>query len=189
MQRGRMRGFEDRHSPEGLSEELERSMHDSIRAHHDERRRQHKQEYARRKSSGRTPSAKASAGSEKDGVSDVRAIHHMDQSRRKADILYNKLDKLRGTLAPENIGEFEQLADDYINLERVVARYLQQTSDEFGKARTMNSKEARLAQVEKARLAKQSRIDLEKTAREAARDKFNNIRDSLESLLQQKQEL
>lgn len=180
-----MHNFPDHYNPaSGLPEDMERSMHDSIRAHHEERRRQQQTEYKRKRSSSRSSSSRGKASGNDDGVSDVRAIHHMDQSRRKSEIVYNKLNKARGSLTDEKISEFEKAINDYIELERVVARYLQQTSDEFGKARTLNTKEARLAQIEKARKAKNDRIDLEKTAREAARDKFNSIRDELDGILQ-----
>jgi hypothetical protein len=183
-----MHNFPDHYNPgSGLPEDMERSMHDSIRAHHEERRRQQQQDYKRKRAS-RSSSSRGKATNNDDGVSDVRAIHHMDQSRRKSEIVYNKLNKARGSLDSDKSTEFENAIKGYIELERVVARYLQQTSDEFGKARTLNTKEARLAQIEKARKAKNDRIDLEKSAREAARDKFNSIRDELDSILQ-KQEL
>lgn len=185
MQRSRMHNFPDHYNPaSGIPDDMERSMHDSIRAHHEERRSQQQQDYKRKRASRSSSSRGKATNNNNDGVSDVRAIHHMDQSRRKSEIVYNKLNKARETLPSEKSTEFENAINDYIELERVVARYLQQTSDEFGKARTLNTKEARLAQIEKARKAKNDRIDVEKTAREAARDKFNSIRDELDSILQ-----
>lgn len=162
----------------GLGEENDRDyeerIHERIRNHHEERRRQRRLE-------DRVPSSKSQRNEappdvDTSGLSDERAIYHMTQIARKASIITDKLSRFRGAFSDEEVQKFKQQVEEYKTLERVVAGYLQQTADEFYKAKKMNTKEKRLAQIERAKAAKNLRKDDEKAAREAARDKFLSIK-------------
>lgn len=111
-----------------------------------------------------------------DTITDERAVHYMTQSHRKANILKDKLQKSYSAFSSEQHSNFQDLISEYLRLEEIAASYIQQTADEFSKARTMPNKDDRLRYLEKVKAAKASRRETEKAAREAARDKYLQIR-------------
>jgi hypothetical protein len=151
---------------------------EKIKAHHEQRMEAHR---ARARSGSRGSSRKSSTTSNS-GVkfSDSRPQHHMNQSGRKADILKMKIGKLSNVLSSEEVDTYNNRINEYLLAEEKIAALLQQTADEFGKARKILNKEERLAYLEKVKKAKQSRIELEKRARDHAREKFFSMNDELD---------
>ena len=150
-------------------------MHERIRARHEERReRRRMEERDRRRTRSSTESRRgrtSNADIDTTGLSDERALYHMEQIGRKSTILTDKLDKFYSLFSSEEHETYRKQVGEYLKLEKVVAGYLQQTSDEFNKAKR---------QIERAKKAKNDRKDDEMAAREAARDKFLSIKTKLD---------
>jgi hypothetical protein len=165
-----------------LESDYEDRIHDRIRAHHEERRQRRRMDERGRSRSSRRDETPVDVDTS--GLSDERAIYHMTQIGRKSTILTDKLSKFHHAFTSEEHENFRQQVEEYKSLEKVVAGYLQQTADEFNKAKKLNTKEKRLAQIERAKANKNARKDDEKAAREAARDKFLAIKKEIEAKIQ-----
>jgi hypothetical protein len=163
-------------------------IQDRVRAHQEERRAAHKSRYS---SSARSASASSSSSrgkrSNKKGqqskFSDSRSLHQMDQSNRKAEILRNKVSRGGSLFTQEEIDNYLQRIQDYLQAEEKVAESLQATSDDFNKARSMRNKEDRLSHLEGAKGRKQKRHEDEYKLREISRVKFFGINDELDGRL------
>lgn len=176
-------------SETGLPSHYEEMMHERIRARHDERRERRRLEERERYRGGRSASRKSrnsdnAVDVDTTGLSDERAIYHMEKIGQKSTILTDKLSRFANVFTAEEHENFRNEVQDYLKLEKVVAGYLQQTSDEFNKAKKLNTKEKRLAQIERAKKAKNDRKDDEMAAREAARDKFLAIKQKMEEKIE-----
>ncbi len=172
------RGRDDR----DLDSEYEDRIHERIRAHHEERRQRRRMDERGGRSRSRRDESPVDVDTS--GLSDERAIYHMTQIGRKSTILTDKLSKFHHAFTSEEHEQFRQQVEEYKSLEKVVAGYLQQTADEFNKAKKLNTKEKRLAQIERAKANKNARKDDEKAAREEARDKFLAIKKDIEAKIQ-----
>lgn len=161
--------------------DYEDRIHDRIRAHHEERRQRRRMDD---RAGARSRRDETPVDVDTSGLSDERAIYHMTQIGRKSTILTDKLAKFHHAFTAEEHDNFRQKVEEYKALEKVVAGYLQQTADEFNKAKKLNTKEKRLAQIERAKANKNARKDDEKAAREAARDKFLSIKKEIEAKIQ-----
>ncbi len=164
-----------------LESDYEDRIQDRIRAHHEERRQRRRMDD---RAGARSRRDETPVDVDTSGLSDERAIYHMTQIGRKSTILTDKLSKFHHAFTTEEHDDFRQKVEEYKALEKVVAGYLQQTADEFNKAKKLNTKEKRLAQIERAKANKNARKEDEKAAREAARDKFLSIKKEIEAKIQ-----
>lgn len=114
------------------------------------------------------------------GLSDERAVYHMEQSHRKSGILHHKLSLGEGTFRQEELTNYRDLIDQYLQLEKIVATFLQKTSEDYEKARTISDREERKQYLESVKAAWDLRKPQEKAARDAARDAFLRIKHILE---------
>lgn len=118
------------------------------------------------------------------GLSDERAIYHMEQSHRKSGILHHKLSLGEGTFHQEELTNYYDLIDQYLQLEKIVATFLQKTSEDYEKARSIGDRDTRKQYLESVKAAWDLRKPQEKAARDAARDAFLRIKHILEGHLQ-----
>lgn len=155
-------------------------VEERIRAHQESRRESAKVRYSTRgSSSSKRKSSKNNKSADK--FSDSRALHQMDQTHRKADILRNKINRASGLFTSEEIDNFHQRIQQYIDAEEKVAHSLQATSDDYNKARSMRDKESRLKHLEGAKVRKQDRHKDEYNLREIARQIFFTLNDELDA--------
>jgi hypothetical protein len=125
----------------------------------------------------------------KRGLSDERALHHMSQSKKKAGILQHKLNRGEGTFHQEELLNYQHLVEKYLQLEKIVATFLQKTSEDYEKARSIRDKTQRKQYLESVKAAWDTRKPQEKAAREAARDSFLQIKHMLDGHLSVHEEL
>lgn len=118
------------------------------------------------------------------GLSDERAVYHMEQSHRKSGILHHKLSLGEGTFHQEELTNYYDLIDQYLQLEKIVATFLQKTSEDYEKARSIGDRDDRKQYLESVKAAWDLRKPQEKAARDAARDAFLRIKHILEGHLQ-----
>jgi len=118
------------------------------------------------------------------GLSDERALYHMEQSHKKASILTHKLSKGEGFFSMEEQMSYKNMIQRFLELEKVVATYLQKTSEDYARARTITDKEERSKYLESVKAAWDLRKPQEKMARDAARESFLQIKKALEGHLQ-----
>lgn len=118
------------------------------------------------------------------GLSDERAVYHMEQSHRKSGILHHKLGLAEGTFHQEELTNYHDLIDQYLQLEKIVATFLQKTSEDYEKARSISDRDDRKEYLESVKAAWDLRKPQEKVARDAARDAFLRIKNLLEGHLE-----
>lgn len=152
-------------------------IQERIKAHQDARRQSSRVRYS---SSSNKKGNKNNKSSSK--FSDSRALHQMDQTHRKADILRNKINRGSGygLFTSEEIETFHQRIQQYIEAEEKVAASLQATADDYNKARSMRDKEKRLKHLEGAKGRKQDRHKDEYNLREISRQFFFSLNDELD---------
>lgn len=117
------------------------------------------------------------------GLSDERSIYHMEQSHKKSGILHHKLSKGEGTFTQEELTNYHDLIEQYLQLEKIVATFLQKTSEDYEKARSISDREERQQYLSNVKAAWDLRKPQEKAARDAARDSFLQIKNMLEGHL------
>jgi len=164
----------------GEERDYDGMIQDRIKAHQEERRQAHKQRYT---SSRGGRSSKGGKGQPSSKFSDSRALHQMDQSNRKADILRNKIQRGSSLFLLSEIDAYNKRVTEYLEQEEKVASLLQQTSDDYNKARSMRDKDARLNHIEGAKARKQKRHEEEHAQREISRQKFFSLNDELDARL------
>lgn len=118
------------------------------------------------------------------GLSDERAVYHMEQSQKKASILTHKLAKGEGYFLMEEHTNYQNMIQRFLELEKVVATYLQKTSEDYARARTFTDKAERTSYIESVKAAWDLRKPQEKMARDAARESFLQIKKTMEGHLQ-----
>jgi hypothetical protein len=114
------------------------------------------------------------------GLSDERSIYHMEQSHRKSGILHHKLSLGEGTFRQEELTNYYDLIEQYLQLEKIVATFLQKTSEDYEKARSIADRDERKQYLESVKAAWDLRKPQEKAARDAARDAFLQIKHMME---------
>lgn len=117
------------------------------------------------------------------GLSDERAVYHMEQSHKKSGILHHKLSRGEGTFRQEELTNYHDMIEQYLQLEKIEATFLQKTSEDYEKARTIADKDTRKRYLESVKEAWDLRKPQEKAARDAARDAFLQIKKMMEGHL------
>ena len=168
----------------GLPSDYDDMITERIRSRHEDRRDRRRMDDRGDFRRSRSSRNERKVDVDTSGLSDERAIYHMEQIGRKSTILTDKLSRFSHAFNSEDQEYFRKQVDEYLKLEKVVAGYLQQTSDDFNKAKKLDTKEKRLAQIERAKKAKNDRKADEMTAREAARDKFLEIKKKIEEKIE-----
>jgi hypothetical protein len=154
-------------------------IHDRMRSHREERYHSRRLEDR----SGTSRHLEDVPPIDTSGLSDERAIYHMTQISRKGTIITDKFARFPAAFTSAEVDQFTGLLEEYKVLEKVVAGYLQQTADEFNKARKMKTKDQRLAQIERAKSGKHARKDDESMAREAARLKWVALKQAVDKVV------
>lgn len=144
---------------------------------HAERRRRH--EDGPRRSLG-PPMTESQRKKLMKGLSDERAVYHMEQSHRKSGILHHKLSLAEGTFRQEELTNYHDMIEQYLQLEKIVATFLQKTSEDYERARSISDRDERKQYLDSVKAAWDLRKPQEKVARDAARDAFLQIKHMME---------
>jgi hypothetical protein len=121
------------------------------------------------------------------GLTDEGALHHIQQSSDKAFILKQRLSKGGSQVTEEALERVYQDLEDYMQLERVVAFNRQNLSKKYHAAKEIDSKEERRSYLDGLKAKREEQRDIDKAARDVAREKYLAIKAVVDELLTKKE--